>query len=41
MAEIAFVLHQPLSEMGDWSLLELMEWRARARRLHGSLIANV
>lgn len=33
MAEVAMILHQPLSEMADWSLRELVEWRDRARHL--------
>ncbi|WP_414502644.1 GpE family phage tail protein [Zymobacter sp. IVIA_5232.4 C2] len=35
MADIAMVFHWPPSEMNDFSLEELMDWRERARLRHG------
>lgn len=31
MADLATVFHWPPSEMEDWGLAELCEWRERAR----------
>jgi len=36
MADVAAVFHWQPSEMDGWSVLELMEWRERARVRSGA-----
>lgn len=36
MADIAVIFHWPPSEMNNFSLTELMEWREQARQRSGS-----